>query len=328
MSKNKCGPGQIEKNGYQRKGYQRKGYTKKNGTVVPSTYVSAAIVEPTCIKDTGKPGKSSKILPKPGNDIHLSKYGYGIHKTQAQRRSALRAASKEHNTLVVLRRLNLLRNYQTIPENKNIFSNDVEYMKKLYSKNNQSNIKNKKSLQTGGNDKTKYIEVVSKFNSSNICDEEGKCEMKNVIYESHIVDGRQIVFYTLGDNDASEVYELEKKHCKTNKIEEDFLNMIKKNKGYLIGIKVDNILEGYCCFEPKDKSKIEIKRCCVNKGYETALYTFMERFFQKNNYDEITTKIDFNDFNFTKKINFQYGAGFTAFDISEYNKEIYFRKEI
>lgn len=328
MSKNKCGPGQIEKKGYYRKGYQRKSFTKKDGTVIPPTYVSAAIVGPTCIKDVGKPGKGPKNLPMPGKEIHLSKYGYGIHKSQAQRRAALRAASNDYNTLVILKRLNLLRNFQGIPENKEIFSSDVEYMKKLYSKIRRTKPKNKRSSQIGGDSDAKQIETTSKISSSHVCNKDGKCETKTIIYESHIVDGKQIVFYTLDEDDAHDVYELEKKHCKTDKIEEDILNMIKKYKGHLIGIKANDKLQGYCCFESKDESKVEIKWSCVNKGYETALYTFVERFFQKNNFDEIITKIDFDDSNFTKKLNFQYGAGFVAFDSSEYDKEIYFRKEI
>lgn len=346
-SKNNCGLGKIEKVGYHRKGYQRKGYIKKDGSVIPPTYVSAANVEPTCIKDMGKPGKGPKTLPKPNGYIRLSKYGYAIHKSKNQRRAALRAATKDYNTLAVLRRLNLLRNFQAIPENKEIFSNDVEYMKKLYSKIRRTKSKNKSLTQNGGDNddddnnndnndnnnndndnKQSDIEITTKISKSQVCNKNGICKIKNVIYESHVVDGKQIIFYTLDEDDIDDVYELDKKHCKSDKTKQDILDMIKKNKGYLIGVKADDKLQGYCHFDILNKSEVEIKSSCVNKGYSTALYTFVERFFQKNNYDEITTKINLNDPNFTEKINFQYGAGFLAYDSSDYDKEIYFRKEI
>ena len=63
----KCKTGEILREAYDRKSYHRKGYVKKDGTMVPSTYVHRAHVPATCITDRGKPGKGSKILPKPDN---------------------------------------------------------------------------------------------------------------------------------------------------------------------------------------------------------------------------------------------------------------------
>lgn len=110
---------------------RKKSYTKKDGTRVKST----------CIKDKGKPGKGKKTLPKLGDEMHLSKFGYTTKAPVKKRKSSLRKASKKHGSLPVLRRLNLIRNYQADKVAKEIMSKDVEYMKSLYKKSKK---------QTGG----------------------------------------------------------------------------------------------------------------------------------------------------------------------------------
>ena len=140
----KCGPGEILRRGYRRKGYLRKAFDR-DGTRVPSTFVSPADVPPHCIPDQGKPGKGPETLPPVGTEISLTRYGYGIHKSEAERRKALRAASDDYNTLRILRRLNSIRNRQTVPENKERFSDDVAYLSNLYKRE-------KKQQQKGGNE--------------------------------------------------------------------------------------------------------------------------------------------------------------------------------
>jgi hypothetical protein len=82
-----------------------------------------------------RPGpKRPKVLPKIGNEMHLSDYGYSLQKAVKQRRSSLKKASKKEGTLAVLRRINLIRNYsKSVPDNYKKLSNDVEYMKKEYA---------------------------------------------------------------------------------------------------------------------------------------------------------------------------------------------------
>jgi hypothetical protein len=77
--------------------------------------------------------QGKQILPKPGDKIHLSKFGYDIHTSERKRRDSLNKASKEHDTLEILRRLNLLRNYQSDKDNKEIMTQDVEFMKRKYA---------------------------------------------------------------------------------------------------------------------------------------------------------------------------------------------------
>lgn len=136
--KSKCGQGEILRKGYRRKGYHRNEYVRSDGTVVGESDVPGAYVPPTCVPDMGRKGRGKKVLPPPGNEIHLSSYGYSIHKPESERHAALEAASNDYGTLKVLRRLNLLRNYQAIPDNKEIFSDDVVFMQDMYDPERKS----------------------------------------------------------------------------------------------------------------------------------------------------------------------------------------------
>jgi hypothetical protein len=82
-----------------------------------------------------RPGpKRPKVLPKLGDEIHLSDYGYSLQKPIKQRRSSLKKASKKVGSLKILRRIGLIRNYsKSVPVNYTKLSKDVDYMKKLYA---------------------------------------------------------------------------------------------------------------------------------------------------------------------------------------------------
>lgn len=380
--KNKCGPGEIMRVGYRRKGYQRNEYIRKDGTVVPATYVSATYVPPTCIKDMGRPGKGPKTLPKPNNFIHLSKYGYSIYKPEKQRRAALRAAIKDYNTLSILRRLNLLRNYQAIPENKEIFTKDVEYLKHLYSNIRKSRPKKKnKNIQRGGfssfwkksinfntekfsmilddnrkqyggngslfqdpvnldsietsttSDDNGYeeeskIEINTIIDKQKVCDAEGKCGVRNIIYEKHVVDGKTVIFYTLGETDIDQVLELDKIYLDPNIDRETVMQKIINNRGLLIGIKVDDKLEGYCHYEPLDNFEVSIEWFCANKGSGTPLYLFMEKYFKMNDYTRVILAVNLEGPNSTRRINFWYSMGFSTYETLPDQKKVLMEKFI
>jgi hypothetical protein len=73
------------------------------------------------------------LLPKPSPNVHLSKSGYRLDKTELSRHKSLKKASKKQGTLEVLKRLNLIRNLTKKDTlNKKKLSKDVDYMKKLY----------------------------------------------------------------------------------------------------------------------------------------------------------------------------------------------------
>ena len=92
-------------------------------------------------KSKTKSSRKSK-LPIPGKDIHLSDDGYNLSHVDNSRKRALRKSSKKHGTLNVLKRVNLIRNISKDgSKNKKTLSKDVEYLKKLYSK---QKIKSKK----------------------------------------------------------------------------------------------------------------------------------------------------------------------------------------
>ena len=137
--KNPCPKGQIMRKGYIKKGYRRKEYIKKDGTRITAADVPGTKVDPVCIIDRGRPGYGPKTLPRPDDVIHLHHYGYSAKKSVDERQEALRKAAADTDVLLILRRLNLLRNYQSVPKIKDIFSNDVEYMKKLYEKERSKN---------------------------------------------------------------------------------------------------------------------------------------------------------------------------------------------
>ncbi len=79
--------------------------------------------------------KKAKTLPPINHDISLRKYGYSLQNTKDVRSKSLKRASKSYGTLKVLRHLNLVRNYSSsVPINYKKLSNDVNFMKKEYSR--------------------------------------------------------------------------------------------------------------------------------------------------------------------------------------------------
>jgi len=129
-----CSKGEIV-----RDGYKRKAYTRSDGVRVRATYVPAS-----CVPDKGKPGKtpkSKKVLPKPvkGN---LSKYGYSDVKntSAAIRHAALKRAVKDAGYATIVRRVNLVANYNKFsnPRVHDIMRRDIRWMQRnlapLYSK--------------------------------------------------------------------------------------------------------------------------------------------------------------------------------------------------
>lgn len=140
-----CPSGQI-----LRKGYTRKQYTKADGTVV-----KAKRIAPTCVPDKGKPGKtaaSRKVLPVPRKG-GLGNYGYHNVKSTvaANRRASLTKAVKAEGYAPIVRRLNLISNYNknSDPRSHKIMRSDMAWMKKnlapIYSKS-MSNKPSKKAV--------------------------------------------------------------------------------------------------------------------------------------------------------------------------------------
>jgi len=333
---------------------------------------------------TSKYINTRKLLPRPDNKIHLSKYGYSAKKKSSNRHAALKAAANDTDTLLVLRGLNLLINYQRLPSTKKIFDDDVEYMKNLYireKKRRRSNKPTKRDYgqQHGGQNSDEnsdeiYSDFSSKISNANlngispetseadieeinlpeteddvitvnkitdierVCDSDtGKCGIRNFIYEAHTVDSVTVVFYTLSKDDADDILKLDKIYLNPMATRDDILQKLSDNEGMLLGIKVDDKLQGYFQYEPIEIStelptetndNVQVISFFANPSYRTALYSFMEKFFQRNNYAKIIIEIKLDNDTAGKKINFWYGMGFVIDTVDPDDKRIVLGKEI
>lgn len=126
---------------------RRVGYVRKDGVRVAST----------CVPDKGKPGKTSasrKVLPKPVSG-NLSMFGYSnVKNTPAeQRRKALTRAVKSAGYATIIKRINLIANYNKLsnPHVHQIMRNDIKWMQKnlagKYSKTATRKVSKKSSTR-------------------------------------------------------------------------------------------------------------------------------------------------------------------------------------
>lgn len=85
-----------------------------------------------------------KLLPKPSSTIHLADDGYSTHKSKSVRQKSLKKSSRKYGSLTVMKRLNLIRNLSRHnSKQKNIMSQDVEFLKKQYAKEKKKKRKSK-----------------------------------------------------------------------------------------------------------------------------------------------------------------------------------------
>ena len=139
-----CPVGKIRRSSYVRKAHERKAFSKKTSKGGPikikSSYVNRTRVPASCVPAKGKalergsktPARE-RILPKPGKEISLGRYGYKTHNSEVVRHAALRKAAKAHGELKIERRLVLLSNYQADPEAKKVMKGDVKFMSLMHA---------------------------------------------------------------------------------------------------------------------------------------------------------------------------------------------------
>jgi hypothetical protein len=352
-----CPPGQILRKGFTRKAYERKGYiNEKTGAYVKPASVGKTKVPASCVKHIGK-GKPP-ILPKPDKKIQLHKYGYSIRKSSEERHTALKKAAADNDLLVVLKRLNLIRNLQPIEANKKIFTADVEYLSNLYAKQRARHGPSRRSYgerlaerkrnnaQKGAGDddfesseqsdnvvdkinlpETSYISVDTKVDMEKICNN-GKCNSN--IFESHKIDNTEIIFYTLTEADANNILKLDKIYLNANQNKSTVSKIISDNEGLLIGVKYDNQLQGYCQFKPhlNDTNVVDIVWFCANKTYGTPLYKFVEAFFATSGYTIINTIVTMENPHAVRILNFWYLMEFRTYKVDSKELTIYLEKAI
>lgn len=340
-NKGECSRGKIK-----RKAHWRSGYINKDGTKVQGTHV-----KPSCVNYRSNSTKK-RLLPQPDKDISLSSFGYNVHKSVGKRREALMKASQVYGIKAVKDRMNLIRNLQSIPENKKIFTNDVEYMKKMYlpyrkTKNSKkqsggSEDSSKKTSKKSSNndegyeDHEEYVNL-SKHTRTNffmdkrkICNE-NNCKIVNIVCEEHIINGKHVIYRTLEKSDVDQIIDLDKLYLNQSIDDNSVLDKIIDNPGLLIGIEVDGKIEGYCQYKIFDNLEVELSWFCSNKGYATSLYIFVEKYFKMNDFIKIITFVNMDDEYFIRKINFWYNMGFLTYRVSpksEDDKSIFMEKYI
>ena len=140
MSQTKrCPKGYIFRSPYKRRftsTIRKQGYVAKRGEQVTRIYPksSTITVKGSCIKNRGLPGKgapgSFAILRKG----ELSKYGYAVKRTEAERHSALKKAVDAYSAIGVYRKLDAVTKLtlRTAPEAHKIFKADRDWIYKKF----------------------------------------------------------------------------------------------------------------------------------------------------------------------------------------------------
>ena len=193
------------------------------------------------------------------HSIHLIKYGYGIDKPAFERHMALKQAVKENGTKNILNYVTSISNYQVQTSNKKILNDDLAFLKKMHVK------------QSGG----------------------GSSEMAQKIYEVHTLDGDEIIFKNVDDENELNEYDSEFKIVNAEKT---------------IIIKSNEVIKGYCYLEIDDKFNAEILAFKTEKGFGTPLFIFIQKFMELNNCDKVVYKIKLGD-DSVKTLNFWYKMG-------------------
>ena len=135
----KCPEGYILRAPYKRgysKTLKQEGYNvhRRNKTYRAYPKATNVLVQASCIKDKGLPGKG----PKEISDLRkgeLAKYGYNLHKREAERHEALRKAIAVYGALGVYRKLDAVAKLtiRTIPEASRTFKKDRHWVRKTFS---------------------------------------------------------------------------------------------------------------------------------------------------------------------------------------------------
>jgi hypothetical protein len=141
LSRKACPPGMIERKAYGRRystavlheGFKKKTRSGKMITIKPHKH-RLTYVESKCVKDTGLPGKGEEKIG-PLRKGELSKYGYTLKISEAQRHKALKKAIEEFGALGVYRKLDAVVKLtsRTIPEASKDFEKDRDWVKDTYS---------------------------------------------------------------------------------------------------------------------------------------------------------------------------------------------------
>jgi hypothetical protein len=133
----KCPPGMILRAPYKRQfrnTVRREGYLRKvsGRTVRVHPTKAGTLVEATCIKDRGLPGKQMGFAPLRKGE--LIQFGYSFRLPDEARHKALQKAIKKFSPLGVFRKLDAVAKLskRTVPEASRVFANDRDWVKQHY----------------------------------------------------------------------------------------------------------------------------------------------------------------------------------------------------
>ena len=135
LSRKNCPPGMIRRKQYTRRystAVRNKGFTVKrsNGkTYHVRPKASNMLVESSCIKNVGAPGKGPKLFG-PLRKGELAKHGYSFRRSEAERHAALKKAVNDYGATGVFRKLNAVAKLtkRASPKAANIFAKDREWI--------------------------------------------------------------------------------------------------------------------------------------------------------------------------------------------------------
>jgi hypothetical protein len=134
----KCPPGMILRAPYKRRfrnTVRREGYLKRvsGRTVRVHPKKNSTLVEATCIKDRGMPGKQV-IGIGPLRKGELIQFGYSFRLPKETRQKALKKAIKKYGPIGVYRKLDAVSKLseRTVPNASKVFGEDREWVRKEY----------------------------------------------------------------------------------------------------------------------------------------------------------------------------------------------------
>lgn len=304
--------------------------------------------------------------------ISLTSFGYSISKPTDVRQKALRTAASAHSITEVITQLHRLRSLQRVERILQLFNTDITFMETLLSNEkrdhptpvhernkvrrifkNKSRDANSKTRKTSKKKKStsktnklrkaklRYVIDQSGGGGSNRRVEDSDISSEDLdrvhveyIYEEHKVDGYNIVFSTIGLEEADAILKLDLLYYDSD----ETLDGLKKRiqavpAGQLIGVKSDSQLQGYVIYKPIDSTdasepKVHIEWFCANKGFGTPLYRFLEAVLTKLGYSIANISVSLEGSYAVRRLNFWYRMGYQTVKIDASNQKIRMEKRL
>lgn len=263
---------------------------------------------------------NNKILPKIDDKIHLTNYGYSISKSDRVRHRALNNACRDNGILTILKRLNLIRNYQSDSITRAIFGEDVDYLKNKYKKSKDMSrildrdLSNSKEDESNNDDVSIDIEIEDEIGKGEI-NEENKFdnEIYNEfeIYEQHTINDTILTFRTFKKQDLENI----KKHSKIE-FDNSYIDNIDLNTSIILGVEKDNNLNGYSIITNNNGTR-QIIKFDVIKSYRSIFYSFIEKCVEKNGTLRIFVECNLFKNESEIYLNFWYTMGFLSYKVEK-----------